>query len=316
MRPMPGIDKTDPIFVAGHRGLVGGGAMKVLSEAGYDNLLTRTSRALDLRDQAGVFEFFEKNKPAYVICAAAKVGGIVANRDYPGEFIYDNLAIQSNVIEACRRFDVRKLIYLGSTCIYPKLARQPIKEECLLTGPLEPTNEPYAMAKIAGLKLCEAYGRQYGMRSVTLMATNLYGPGDNFDLEKSHVLPALMRKAHEAAKNKRPTMTVWGTGRPLREFLHVYDMGAAVRFCLENDIPHGMMNVGSGEEYSIAEVARMICDVVGFRGDLVFDEDMPDGTPRKLADSNRFLSLGWRPEITLRDGLARTYAWYLNNGAA
>ena len=181
---MPGIDKTDPIFVAGHRGLVGGGAMKVLSEAGYDNLLTRTSRALDLRDQAGVFEFFEKNKPAYVICAAAKVGGIVANRDYPGEFIYDNLAIQSNVIEACRRFDVRKLIYLGSTCIYPKLARQPIKEECLLTGPLEPTNEPYAMAKIAGLKLCEAYERQYGMRSVTLMATNLYGPGDNFDLEK------------------------------------------------------------------------------------------------------------------------------------
>jgi GDP-L-fucose synthase len=307
------LDPDAPIFVAGHRGLVGSAVHRALSAAGYTNLLTRTSAELDLRDQAAVRDFFETARPRYVVCAAAKVGGIVANRDYPGSFIHDNLAIQTNVIEQCRRTGVEKLIYLGSTCIYPKFAEQPMREEALLTGPLEETNEAYAVAKIAGLKMCEAYARQYGLASVTLMATNLYGPGDNFDLEKSHVIPALMRKAHEAKQAGAAEMTVWGSGRPLREFLHVDDMARAARFCLETDIPHSMVNVGSGEEISIANLARLICDVVGFEGRLVFDAERPDGTPRKLADSARLRGLGWHPELTLRDGLADTYRWFLNS---
>lgn len=306
-------EKSDPIFVAGHRGMVGSASVRALESAGYTNILTRTSAELDLRDQTAVDAFFDAERPRYVVCAAAKVGGIVANNDYPGEFIRDNLAIQTNVIEACRRLDVAKLIYLGSTCIYPREAPQPIKEEHLLTGPLEPTNEAYAIAKIAGLKMCEAYAKQYGLSSVTLMATNLYGTGDNFDLEKSHVIPALMRKAHEAKREGAPTMTVWGTGAPLREFLHVDDMAAAVRFCLETDVPYAMVNVGTGDEISIADLTRRICDVVGFEGELVFDTSKPDGTPRKLADSSRLRALGWAPGIGLRDGLAATYAWFLNS---
>jgi GDP-L-fucose synthase len=310
---MPAPTKSDPIFVAGHRGMVGSASLRALEAAGYKNLVTRTSAELDLRDQAAVDAFFDVERPRYVVCAAAKVGGIIANNDYPGEFIRDNLAIQTNVIEACRRVGVAKLIYLGSTCIYPRAAPQPIKEEHLLTGPLEPTNEAYAVAKIAGLKMCEAYAKQYGLSSVTLMATNLYGTGDNFDLEKSHVIPALMRKAHEAKRAGASTMRVWGTGTPLREFLHVDDMAAAVRFCLETDIPYSMVNVGTGEEISIADLTRTICEVVGFEGELVFDTSKPDGTPRKLADSSRLRGLGWAPTIGLRDGLAATYDWFLNS---
>jgi GDP-L-fucose synthase len=310
---MPAPTKSDPIFVAGHRGMVGSASLRALEAAGYKNLVTRTSAELDLRDQAAVDAFFDVERPRYVVCAAAKVGGIIANNDYPGEFIRDNLAIQTNVIEACRRVGVAKLIYLGSTCIYPRAAPQPIKEEHLLTGPLEPTNEAYAVAKIAGLKMCEAYAKQYGLSSVTLMATNLYGTGDNFDLEKSHVIPALMRKAHEAKRAGASTMRVWGTGTPLREFLHVDDMAAAVRFCLETDVPYSMVNVGTGEEISIADLTRTICEVVGFEGELVFDTSKPDGTPRKLADSSRLRGLGWAPTIGLRDGLAATYDWFLNS---
>ncbi|MBO6835809.1 MAG: GDP-L-fucose synthase [Alphaproteobacteria bacterium] len=305
------LDRSEPIFVAGHRGLVGSAICRALESAGYTNLITRTSKELDLRDQAAVRDFFRAEKPRHVVCAAAKVGGIVANNDYPGTFIHDNLAIQTNVIESCRETGVKKLIYLGSTCIYPKHAPQPIREEHLLTGPLEPTNEAYAVAKIAGLMMCRAYAKQYGLKSVTLMATNLYGPGDNFDLEKSHVIPALMRKAHEAKLAAAETMTIWGSGTPLREFLHVDDMAGAARFCLENDVPYDMVNVGSGAELSIADLAALIRDVVGFQGELVFDKTKPDGTPRKLADSSRLRGLGWKPEIALRDGLAETYEWFL-----
>lgn len=306
-------DRNDPIYVAGHRGLVGSAALRALEAAGYTNLITRSSADLDLREQQAVRDFFRSERPEWVVCAAAKVGGIVANNDYPGEFIHDNLAIQTNVIENCRTAGVKKLIYLGSTCIYPKMAPQPIREDHLLTGPLEPTNEAYAIAKIAGLKMCEAYRKQYGLQSVTLMATNLYGPGDNFDLERSHVIPALMRKAHEAKLADAAAMEVWGTGAPLREFLHVDDMASAVRFCLENDVPHSMVNVGTGEEISIADLTRLICEVVGFRGELAFDTTKPDGTPRKLADSSRLRGLGWAPAIGLRDGLAATYDWMLKS---
>lgn len=301
-----------PIFIAGHRGLVGSAVLRAFENAGYTNLITRRSSDLDLRQQQSVFDFFAETKPRAVICAAARVGGIVANSTYPGSFIYDNLAIQNNVIEACRREAVDKLIYLGSTCIYPKHAPQPIPEDALLTGPLEPTNEAYAIAKIAGLKMCEAYAKQYGMASVTLMSTNLYGPGDNFDLEKSHVIPALIRKAHEAKLAGQDSMEVWGTGTPLREFLHVDDMAAASRFCLENDVPYSMVNVGSGEEISIGALTQMVCDVVGFKGRLVYRTDLPDGTPRKLADSSRLRGLGWQATITLRDGLEQTYQWFLS----
>lgn len=308
-----GFDVSQPVYIAGHRGLVGSAIERTLRTAGYSRLITRTSAELDLRDQAAVRDFFAAERPRYVICAAAKVGGIVANNDYPGEFIHDNLAIQTNVIEACRRFDVSRLIYLGSTCIYPKHAPQPIREEHLLTGPLEPTNEAYAIAKIAGLKMCEAYAKQYGLSSVTLMATNLYGPGDNFDLERSHVIPALMRKAHEAKLSGASGMTVWGSGTPLREFLHVDDMAAAARHCLEREVPYSMVNVGSGQEISIGDLTRLICDVVGFDGELQFDTSKPDGTPRKLADSTRLRGLGWGPSISLRDGLASTYRWFLQS---
>ncbi len=306
-------DVSQPVYIAGHRGLVGSAIERTLRTAGYSRVITRTSAELDLRDQSAVRDFFAAERPRYVICAAAKVGGIVANNDYPGEFIHDNLAIQTNVIEACRRFDVSRLIYLGSTCIYPKHAPQPIREEHLLTSPLEPTNEAYAIAKIAGLKMCEAYAKQYGLSSVTLMATNLYGPGDNFDLERSHVIPALMRKAHEARLSGASSMTVWGSGTPLREFLHVDDMAAAARHCLEREIPYSMVNVGSGEEISIGDLTRLICEVVGFDGELHFDTSKPDGTPRKLADSSRLRGLGWGPSISLRDGLAATYRWFLQS---
>lgn len=313
---MTGLPKDARIYVAGHGGLVGSAILRRLKAAGYGHLILRRSSEVDLREQQQVRDFFAAERPTHVFCAAAKVGGIVANDSYPGAFIHDNLMIQTNVIETCRHQGVEKLVYLGSTCIYPKFAGQPIREESLLTGPLEPTNEAYAIAKIAGLKMCEAYAKQYGFNSVTLMPTNLYGPGDNFDLEKSHVIPALMRKAHEAKMNGDPSMTVWGTGTPLREFLHVDDLADAALFCMREDVPHSMMNVGSGVEVSIEELVYTIKRAVGYDGGIVFDTSKPDGTPRKLADSSRLHTLGWKPKIGLEEGLAATYRWYLENNTA
>ncbi len=312
---MPALPRTAKIFVAGHRGLVGSAILRRLRADGFTKILTCTSTELDLRDQAATRAFFDRERPTHVFGAAAKVGGIVANDSYSGEFIHDNLAIQTNIIENCRRFEVEKLIFLGSTCIYPKLAPQPMKEEDLLTGPLEPTNEAYAIAKIAGLKMCEAYAKQYGMRSVTLMATNLYGPGDNFDLEKSHVIPALMRKAHEAKLSGADSMTVWGSGKPLREFLHVDDMADAALFCMEEVEDVSMVNVGTGQEISIGDLAQLVCDVVGFKGRLVLDATKPDGTPRKLTDMSRLHTRGWKAQTALKDGLTETYHWFLDNAA-
>lgn len=310
---VPPLSKDAKIYVAGHRGLVGSAIMRRLGREGFSNIITRTSSDLDLRDQASVRAFFDEERPTHVFGAAAKVGGIVANDSYSGEFIHDNLAIQTNIIENCRVFGIEKLIFLGSTCIYPKHAPQPMAEEALLTGPLEPTNEAYAIAKIAGLKMCEAYAKQYGLNSVTLMATNLYGPGDNFDLEKSHVIPALMRKAHEAKQAGADTMTVWGSGTPLREFLHVEDMADAALFCMEQIDRYTMVNVGTGEEISIGDLARLVCDVVGFEGRLAFDASKPDGTPRKLTDMRRLHGAGWRAKTPLKAGLSETYRWFLEN---
>ncbi|MDZ4789911.1 MAG: GDP-L-fucose synthase [Hyphomicrobiales bacterium] len=301
------------IFVAGHRGLAGSSIVRHLQARGFTNILTRARAGLDLREQAAVRVFFERERPEFVFCGAATVGGIGANSARPAEFIYDNLMIQTNVIDACWRSSVQKLVFLGSTCIYPRLAPQPMREEHLLTGLLEPTNEAYAIAKIAGLKMCEAYARQYGMRSVTVMPTNLYGPGDNFDLEASHVIPALMRKAHEAKLASAPSMTVWGTGAPLREFLHVDDLAEACVFAMERVDKFSMVNAGSGEEIAIANLMRLIADVVGFEGEIVFDASKPDGTPRKLADVSRLHALGWRARTPLRDGLEKTYRWFLAN---
>ncbi len=308
---MERISPDAAIYVAGDTGLVGSALVRRLEAAGYQNILKARSGELDLRDQDKTRVFFERTRPDYVIMAAAKVGGIYANSTYPADFVYDNIMIQTNVIDSAHRNGVKKTVFLGSTCIYPKMAPQPIKEEYLLTGPLEPTNEAYAIAKIAGLKMCEAYGVQHGFRSVTLMPTNLYGPNDNFDLKNSHVAAALLRKAHEAKVEKRPALEVWGSGTPLREFLHVDDMADAAIFCLTQGDHASMLNVGSGDEVSIADLARLICDVVGYEGELVFDPSKPDGTPRKLADTSRLFALGWKPKISLRDGLEQTYAWYL-----
>ncbi|TDB39822.1 MAG: GDP-L-fucose synthase [Actinobacteria bacterium] len=306
--------RSSRIYVAGHRGLVGGAIMRRIERQGYETILTRTHDELDLADQRAVNEFFDQQRPEYVFLAAAKVGGIMANSTYPADFIRENLLIQTNVIEAAYRSGVRKLLFLGSSCIYPKLAPQPIKEEYLLTGLLEPTNKAYAIAKIAGLTMVDAYREQFGFNAVSLMPTNLYGPGDNFDLESSHVLPALIRKFHEAKLTGAPTVTVWGTGTPRREFLHVDDLADAAAFIMDKYDGGDILNIGVGEDVSIGELAALVAQIVGYEGEIVFDTSKPDGTPRKLLDNSRLLSLGWRPKIGLKDGIVSTYKWYVNNG--
>src|SRR5438046_1810642 len=307
------MDKTDKIFVAGHRGMVGSAVMRRLQADGFKNLLIRDRSELDLMDESAAAKFFLKEKPTIVICAAAKVGGIQANNDYPVQFLLDNLRIQNNVIRSAYDSEVRKLLFLGSSCIYPKLAPQPIPETALLSGPLEPTNEAYAIAKIAGIKLCQAYCREYGANFISAMPTNLYGPNDNFDLETSHVLAALIRKAHEAKMRKDQRLIVWGTGKPHREFLHVDDCASACLLLLEKYDSPEIINIGCGEDISIRELAELICDVVGFNGDLACDTTKPDGTPRKLLDVTKLRDLGWKPAIPLRDGIAQTYEWFRAN---
>jgi GDP-L-fucose synthase len=299
------------VYVAGHRGLVGAALTRRLAAGGYSNLVARSHADLDLEDQTAVFEFFEEQRPDYVFLSAARVGGILANSTYPADFIRSNLAIQCNVLEAAYRFGVTKLLFLGSSCIYPKHAPQPIREEHLLSGYLEPTNQPYAVAKIAGIEMCRSYNRQFGTHFISVMPTNLYGPNDGFDLENSHVLPALIRKFHHAKLLAAPSVTVWGTGQPRREFLHVRDLADACVFLMERaEDPPDIVNVGYGEDVTIAELAQIVRDVVGYRGRIVYDTSKPDGTPRKLLDSSQIREFGWEPTIALRDGVAETYAWY------
>jgi GDP-L-fucose synthase len=309
------INKSDKIFVAGHRGMVGSALMRRLNAEGFSNLVTRDRSQLDLADEPAVAKFFAADQPGVVILAAAKVGGIRANNDFPVEFLLDNLRIQNNVIHVAHEAGVQKLLFLGSSCIYPKFAPQPIPETALLSGPLEPTNEAYAIAKIAGIKLCQAFSREYGANFISAMPTNLYGPNDNFDLATSHVLAALLRKAHEAKTRKEGKLIVWGSGRPRREFLHVDDLASACLFLLEKYDSTEIINVGCGEDLAIRELAELICDVVGFNGELAWDTTKPDGTPRKLLDISKLRGLGWQPAIPLRDGIAQTYDWFLRNAA-
>ena len=304
------MDKNSKIYIAGHRGLVGSAIVRKLQSLGYNNLTTRTSRELDLRSQAAVAEFFEQEKPDYVFLAAAKVGGIMANSTYGAEFIYDNIMIQTNIIHNSYLSGVKKLLFLGSSCIYPKFAPQPMKEEYLLTGELEPTNEPYAIAKITGIKMCQAYNRQYGTNYISVMPTNLYGPNDNFDLETSHVLPAMIRKFHEAKVNNSPEVVLWGTGSPKREFLHVDDLADACLFLMNNYDGTEIVNIGTGEDLTIKELAEMIKDIVGFEGEITWDSSKPDGTPRKLLDVSKLRKAGWESVIALEQGLSDTYICY------
>jgi GDP-L-fucose synthase len=309
------MQKSEKIFIAGHRGMVGSALTRALETAGFTKLIKRDRSELDLGDSAAVTKFFAKEKPEIVIFAAAKVGGIKANNDQPVEFLLENLSVQNNVIAAAHESGARKLLFLGSSCIYPKLAPQPIPESVLLTGPLEPTNEAYAIAKIAGVKLCQAFSREYGANFISAMPTNLYGPNDNFDLETSHVLAALLRKAHEAKKSGARELVVWGTGTPRREFLHVDDCASACLYLLEKYDSPEIINVGCGEDMSIRELAELVCDVVGFEGELSWDKTKPDGTPRKLLDVSKLRGLGWTPTIKLRDGIVQTYDWFLKNVA-
>jgi GDP-L-fucose synthase len=304
---------ADKIFVAGHRGMVGSALVRRLQAAGFSNVVTRDRARLDLTDESAVANFFAKEKPTIVIDAAAKVGGIKANNDFPVEFLLENLRMQNNIIHSAYESGVRKLLFLGSSCIYPKFAPQPIPETALLNGPLEPTNEAYAIAKIAGIKLCQAFSREYGANFIPAMPTNVYGPNDNFDLETSHVLAALLRKAHEAKMRNDRKLIVWGTGKPRREFLHVDDLASACLLLLEKYDSPEIINVGCGEDVSIRELAELICDVVGFGGELAWDTTKPDGTPRKLLDINKLRALGWKPTITLRDGVGQTYQWFRAN---
>ena len=309
------MNKSEKIFVAGHRGLVGSALIRRLEREGFHNLPKRDRSQLDLADERAVQSFFGQERPAVVIFAAAKVGGIKANNDFPVEFLLDNLRIQNNIIHSAHGAGVRKLLFLGSSCIYPKLAPQPIPESALLSGPLESTNEAYAIAKIAGIKLCQAYAREYGANFISAMPTNLYGPNDNFDLETSHVLAALLRKAHEAKTSGAREIVVWGSGKPRREFLHVDDLASACLFLLEKYDSPEIINVGCGEDISIRELAELICDVVGFTGELAWDGTKPDGTPRKVLDIAKLSNLGWQPTIPLRDGIAQTYDWFFKNVA-
>lgn len=304
------INRDDKVYLAGHTGLVGSAIMRKLKACGFERILIAELDRLDLRDASAVDSFFAETRPQHVFLAAAKVGGIVANNTYPADFIRDNLMIQTNVIDAAHRHGASKLLFLGSSCIYPKHAPQPIREEHLLSGHLEPTNEPYAVAKIAGIKMVQSYSRQFGFRGISLMPTNLYGPGDNFDLETSHVIPALMRKFHEAKEQGRDEVVVWGSGAPRREFLHVDDLADACLFLMQNYDGPEIVNVGCGEDLSIRELAELMREVTGFPGEIVFDATKPDGTPRKLLDVSRLNELGWRCSIPLKEGLARTYRWY------
>jgi len=309
------MNKDEAIFVAGHGGLVGAAIARTLSAQGFTNLLLRSRSELDLRSAADVADFFARTRPAYVFLAAARVGGIYANSTYPAEFIRDNLQIQTNVIDCAYRHGARKLLFLGSSCIYPKLAPQPMREESLLTGPLEPTNEWYAIAKIAGIKLCQAYRRQYGFRAICLMPTNLYGPGDNFSLENSHVLPALIRKFHDARSAGLPEVLVWGTGTPRREFMYVDDLAAATLFLMEHYEEEQLINVGVGQDLTILDLARLVAQVVGFEGKIVLDPSKPDGAPRKLLDVSRLAAMGWRARTSLEEGIRATYRWFTENAA-
>ncbi|MCA6470748.1 MAG: GDP-L-fucose synthase [Chitinophagaceae bacterium] len=298
---------SDKIYVAGHRGMVGSAIVRLLEQRGYENLLTRTSSELDLRNQQAVNDFFTKEKPEYVFLAAAKVGGILANNTYRAEFIYDNLIIQSNIIEAAYRSGVKKLLFLGSSCIYPKLAPQPLKEEYLLSGYLEPTNQSYAIAKIAGIEMCDAYRAQYGCNFISAMPTNLYGPNDNYDLNGSHVVPALLRKVMTAQEQQLDSVTIWGSGTPRREFLHVDDMADACLFLMDNYNEPGQVNIGCGEDLSILELAQLIAEIVGFTGKIITDSSKPDGTPRKLMDVGKLHRMGWQHAISLPEGIERVY---------
>lgn len=313
-------NKNKKIYLAGHKGMVGSSILRELQKQNYNNFVLRDLNELDLRNQTDVNKFFESEKPEVVIIAAAKVGGILANNTYRAEFIYDNLMIQANLIHASYINKVEKLIFLGSSCIYPKLAPQPLKEEYLLSGYLEYTNEPYAIAKIAGIKLCESYYKQYGCNYYSAMPTNMYGPNDNFNLETSHVLPALMRKFHDAKKSNAPAVTLWGSGKPMREFMYVEDLADAMIFMLENinaaDLYENgisQLNIGTGKDLTISELASIISDVVGYNGEIVYDSSKPDGTPRKLMDVSRINSLGWKYKTELKDGIEKTYNWYLEN---
>jgi len=307
----PQIGKSTRIYVAGHRGMVGSAIVRRLAAGGYENLVTRSHAELDLTSQNAVSEFFREEKPGYVFLAAAKVGGIHANNIYRAEFIYQNLMIEANIIHAAWQAGVERLMFLGSSCIYPRDCPQPMKEEYLLTGPLEHTNEPYAVAKIAGIKLCESYNRQYGTRYVSVMPTNLYGPNDNYDLDNSHVLPALIRKAHEAKVSGERGLSVWGTGKPMREFLYVDDMADACVFLMESGIPDGLFNVGTGEDVTIRELAETVMGVVGLEGTIMLDSSKPDGTPRKLLDVGRMRAIGWQAKTALREGITKTYQDFL-----
>lgn len=309
------MDNNDKVYIAGHRGLVGSALMRRLEKEHFSCVLTRTSKELDLRQQAAVRDFFERERPEYVFLAAARVGGIHANATYPAEFIYDNLMMESNIIHAAHACGVKKLLFLGSSCIYPKLAPQPLREEHLLTGPLEPSNEWYAIAKIAGIKLCQAFRAQYGFKAISAMPTNLYGPGDNFHPENSHVIPALMRRFHAAVQGQEKSVTIWGTGTPRREFLHVDDLADALIFLMRHYDGDEHINVGCGEDLPIGALARLMAEVMGFTGEIVQDNTKPDGTPRKLLDVSRLTALGWQARIPLREGLAETYAWYKAHAA-
>ena len=305
------MEKSAKIYIAGHRGMVGSAILRKLEKEGFDNIITRTSSELDLRNQADVRAFFEAERPEYIFLAAAKVGGIMANNIYRAEFLNDNLLIQNNVIDSAYRTDAKKLMFLGSSCIYPKLAPQPLHEDSLLTGLLEPTNEPYAIAKIAGIKMCEAYRSQYGCNFISVMPTNLYGPNDNYDLNNSHVLPAMIRKFHEAKEDGKPFVELWGTGSPLREFLHADDLAAACYFLMQNYNEAGFLNIGVGSDVTIKHLAEMIQQVVGYEGEIKWNTDKPDGTPRKLMDVSKLHALGWKHTIDLEEGLTRTYQDFL-----
>jgi GDP-L-fucose synthase len=307
------MDKKAKIYIAGHNGMVGSAIKRRLEEDGYTNLIVRTSKELDLRNQEAVFSFFATNKPEYVFLAAAKVGGIVANNSFRAEFIYDNLSIQNNIIHASYLNNVKKLLFLGSSCIYPKMAPQPLKEEYLLSGFLEPTNEPYAIAKIAGIKMCEAYRSQYNCDFISAMPTNLYGPNDNYDLQNSHVLPAMIRKFHEAKVNNMPVVNLWGSGSPMREFLHVDDLANACLYLMENYTDPEFINVGTGTDITIKELAELVKSIVGFEGDINWDASKPDGTPRKLMDVSKLHNLGWQHKISLKDGIQLAYQDFLKN---